>query len=308
LWEQGFALADVTGSDLLDRRSMALIARALGLRGEAVFLIEDDALIAASDWDLKTSQGRPLAYRISISEAGGATTRTALAREVLHFRIGSDIAAPWSGTSPLRRARLTAALLHTLETALGEIYENAPLGTSVLAYPEGNQTDLDRLGKGFRGRRGDTLLRESVQVVAAGGPAPQSDWKPADLTPNIEQSMISQSWTDARSSILASYGVLPAMLDRQTTGPLVRESQRHLFQFTLQPIAALVAEEATAKLGDDVSIDVVGPAHAYDSGARSRGFATIVEGLAAAKAAGLDAREVAAAMAVFGFTTKNEDA
>jgi hypothetical protein len=32
----------------------------------------------------------------------------------------------------------------------------------------------------------------------------------------------------------------------------VREGQRHLAQWTLQPIAALLAEEATAKLGGTV--------------------------------------------------------
>lgn len=39
LWEGGFALADVQGTDLLTRRCMALVARSLALRGESVSLI-----------------------------------------------------------------------------------------------------------------------------------------------------------------------------------------------------------------------------------------------------------------------------
>ncbi|MBM3655207.1 MAG: hypothetical protein FJX06_20870, partial [Alphaproteobacteria bacterium] len=97
LWENAFAIADVSGTDLLDRRSMALVARALALRGEAVFLIRENGLVSCSDWDLRTRDGVPTAYRVSISEAGGGTTQTALAAEVLHVRIGSDPAAPWLG-------------------------------------------------------------------------------------------------------------------------------------------------------------------------------------------------------------------
>ena len=41
-------VADVSGADLLDRRTMQLIGRALALRGEALFLIRDDALVPAS--------------------------------------------------------------------------------------------------------------------------------------------------------------------------------------------------------------------------------------------------------------------
>src|SRR3546814_14950858 len=38
MWENGFSMADVEGTDLLDRRSLALAGRSVALRGEAVFL------------------------------------------------------------------------------------------------------------------------------------------------------------------------------------------------------------------------------------------------------------------------------
>ena len=104
LWEAAFAAADVTGAPMLNRRLMALAARSLALRGEFVALIGDSGLVPASDWDLSTRGGQPRAYRLSVAETGGGTTQTALAAEVLHFRIGSDPAAPWHGSSPLRRA------------------------------------------------------------------------------------------------------------------------------------------------------------------------------------------------------------
>src|SRR3546814_14503316 len=100
MWENGVSMADVEGTDLLDRRSLALAGRSVALRGEAVFLIRD-GLIPASDWELSTRNGRPVAYRLSIAEAGGGTTQTALAADVLHLRLAAAASAPYSGLGPL---------------------------------------------------------------------------------------------------------------------------------------------------------------------------------------------------------------
>ncbi len=296
LWEGAFSLADVSGTDLLDRRTLALAARSMALRGEAVFLIRD-RLVPCSDWDLSTRDGIPRAYRVSVSEAGGGTTQTALAGEVVHLRIGADPVAPWLGTAPLRRASLTAGLLNALESALAEVYENAPLGSQIVPYPEGAETDMTSLGRSFRGQRGRVLLRESVNVSAAGGPAPAVDWKPADVTPDIERSMSVESLAAARDAICGAFGVLPGLFNPATTGPLVREAQRHLAQWTLQPIAMLLAEEATEKLGSKVDIDCIGPTQAFDAGGSARALATIVQAYAQAKEAGLAPGVVDAALA-----------
>src|SRR5690606_4101634 len=134
--------------------------RSIALRGDAVFLITEQGLIPCSDWDLSTRNGVPRAYRLSISEAGGGRTQTALAAEVLHLRVGTDPVTPWLGQAPLRRARLTAGMLQAVEAALAEVYDNAPLGTQIVPFPETTQTDLETLGRGLRGKRGRVLLRE----------------------------------------------------------------------------------------------------------------------------------------------------
>jgi hypothetical protein len=288
LWENGFALADVVGTELIDRRSLALIGRSLALRGEALFIIDGDTLIPCSDWDLSTRNGKPVAYRASISEAGGGSTRTVLAGETLHLRIGADTTTPWLGSAPLRRASLTAGLLNALEAALSEVFEFAPVGSQVLPFPETPETDLENLGRSFRGRRGRVLLRESVAVAAAGGPAPSADWRPSDLTPDLSRSMTTESLAAARESICAVYGVLPTMFGSQAQGPAIREAQRHLCQWGLQPVASLVAEEASAKLGASVTIDLTRPLQAYDAGGRARALATLVQAAAQAKEAGIE--------------------
>jgi phage portal protein BeeE len=290
LWEGGFALADVDGTDLLNRATLALMGRSLALRGESVFLIHDDALVPCSDWDLRTRYGRPTAYRLSIPEAGGGTSTTALAGEVLHVRVGCDPAAPYYGTAPLKRASLTAGMLNAVESSLAEVFENMPLGSQVVPFPESQDTDMTKLGSSFRGQRGRVMLRESVTVTAAGGPTPQTDWRPADLTPNLEQSMAKETLDAARDAVATAFGVLPGLFNAATTGPMVREAQRHLAQWTLQPIATLVAEEASDKLGGAVTMDVMGPTQAFDAGGSARAFATLIQGLAMAKESGVDAK------------------
>ncbi|WP_425050746.1 phage portal protein [Psychromarinibacter sp. S121] len=287
LWEGGLALADVDGTDMLDRRSLALAARSLALRGEALFLIRN-RLVPVADWDLRTRDGIPTAYRVSVSEAGGGHSFTVLAAEVLHFCIGVDPVAPWCGTAPLRRAQLTAGLLHAVETALSEIFEDAPIGTSIVPFPETPQTDLEQMARGFRGKRGRIMLRESVNVAAAGGPGPMQDWRPQDVSPDLSKSMTRETLAAARDGINMAFGVLPGLTAPATTGPMVREAQRHLAQWTLQPIAAQMADEASSKLGAQVRIDTLRPLQAFDAGGRARAITAIVGALAQAKEAGVD--------------------
>jgi len=296
MWESGLSLADVSGTNLLTRRNMAMIGRSLALRGEAVFKITDFGLVPASDWELTTRNGRPRAYRLSISEAGGGRSETLLAAEVLHIRHACDPVTPWLGQAPLKRSSLTAGMLNAIESALAEVFDNAPLGSQIVPFPEAGETDLEKLGRGFRGRRGRVLLRESVAVSAAGGPQPVSDWRPQDVTPDLSRAMTRETLDAARDAICGSFGVLPAMLNAQAQGPLVREAQRHLAMWTLQPVAALLAEEASEKLGATIEIDVMRPVQAYDAGGRARAVQAIIETLARAKEAGLSPGDVGAAL------------
>ncbi len=175
------------------------------------------------------------------------------------------------------------------------MFENAPLGSQIVPFPESRDVDLEQMGRGFRGRRGRVLLRESVNVSAAGGPAPASDWKPQDVTPDLEKSMSLETMEAARNAICGVFGVLPAIFDKAAQGPLVREAQRHLAQWTLQPIGELIAEEASAKLGGRIEIDVMRPTQAFDSGGAARALSTLIDAMARAKEAQIDPAAVAGA-------------
>jgi len=288
LWENGLSVADVEGTDLLTRRALAIAGRMLALRGEALFYITDDMLIPVSDWDLSTRLSRPTAYRLTLPDIGGGKTVTALAGEVLHFRIGVDAIQPWYGTAPLKRSSLSADLLEIVERALVEVYGDAPLGSSIVPMPETPETDLADIARGFRGSRGKVLVRESVQVQAAGGPAPAQDWRANDLTPDLSKALLDKTLDQARDQINAAFGILPGLNNKATTGPMVREAQRHLASWTLQPMAEGMAEEATDKLGNTVTLDVMRPLQAFDAGGRARTVTALVKALSEAKAAGVD--------------------
>ncbi len=293
LWEGAMAAADVQGTDMLSRRHMALAARALALRGDAVFLIEGDRIIPASDWDVTTRFGLPRAYRLSLPEVGGGRTQTALAAEVLHFTIGADVTAPWHGVSPLRRSSLSADLLQQVETALRDVYRDAPIGSQIIPMPDSSSDDMDQLRGSLRGRRGGALIVEGVAQATAAGMNPQIGKSPDQLTPDLSKAMTKETLEAARGAIQMAFGVLPGLSNVATTGPLVREAQRHVATWILQPMALTMAEEISDKIGTDVSIDVMQPLQAFDAGGRARAFGATIEAMARAKEAGLLPGEVA---------------
>jgi hypothetical protein len=294
LWESALCLADVQGTDLLDRRTMAIIGRALALRGEAVFLIRD-RLLPCADWDLSTRDGIPRAYRLSVSDVSGPRSETALAGEVLHLRIGTDLAAPWAGSAPLRRAALSASLLHEVETALRDVYRDAPLGSKIAHVPEGSADDMETMRRTFRGKRGSTLVIEGTAQAAAAGMHPNMGKAPDDLSPDLAKAMTDATLEAARGAILAVYGVLPAMFTPAAQGNTIRECGRHLAGWVLQPIAELIAEEASAKLGAAIVCDVGRPLQAFDAGGRARALSALIEAMGRAKELGLTPAELGAA-------------
>jgi hypothetical protein len=90
-------------------------------------------------------------------------------------------------------------------------------------------------------------------------------------------------------------------LNGAATGPVVREAQRHLAAWTLQPIGSLVAEEASVKLGATVAIDTILPLQAHDAGGRARALSAVIEAMGRARELGLSPADMAAAAQMINF-------
>ena len=298
LWANGLSMAE-TDCELLTPEVLASMGRQLATEGNSVWHITPRGLVPVSDYSVTTLDGKPRAYRLTIPEMHGGEQVTALAGEVLHIRIGADARSPWQGVAPLRRAQISAGLLNATEVALAEVFRDAPIGSKVLGMPETSSGANSKLAHSFRGKRGRVLVRDSSTAYAGSQAAPD-DWRPADLTPNLRDSMALESLKTARDAILHVYGVLPALMNDQSAGPVIREAQRHLATWTLGPIAKLIAHEVKAKTGDDVELDVFVGLGAFDAGGAARAMATIVDALVAAKAGGVTPEEVGMAAKIAG--------
>ena len=88
--------------------------------------------------------------------------------------------------------------------------------------------------------------------------------------------MTAETLDRARSAVSMAFGVLPAFHSASATGPVIREAQRHLAAWTLAPIAAQIAAEASVKFGAAVKLDVMRPLQAFDAGGRARAVSAIV--------------------------------
>ena len=66
-------------------------------------------------------------------------------------------------------------------------------------------------------------------------------------------------------------------------------------------MAELMAEEATAKLGNKVTIDVGRPLQAFDAAGRARALAQLIEATGRAKELGLTPDEMGAALKAVNF-------
>lgn len=298
LWANGLAMAD-TDAEIFTPEVLASIGRELATVGNSVWYIGPDGLVPVFEWDVTTEQGRPRAYRLSVPDIRGPQQVHALAGEVLHFRVGADVRAPWRGVAPLQRAQLSAGLLNATESALAEVFRDAPLGSQVLAMPETTAEAKASLAASFRGRRGRVLVRDS-STTYSGSQGQPDDWRPAGLTPNLRDSMALESLRTARETVLHVFGILPCLLNEETAGPAVREAQRHLATWTLGPIARAIVHEVRHKTGEAIRLDPAAGLHAFDVGGHARALGAIVGALAEAKAAGLDAAQVLDAARIAG--------
>jgi len=115
------------------------------------------------------------------------------------------------------------------------------------------------------------------------------------LTPDLAGAQPLEALAMARDSVCCAFGVLPWLFAANGQGPMTREAQRHLIVYCLQSIGESIAEEASAKLGARVGVDLMTLTTSFDARGHTRAIATLVSALAMAKTAGLTAEETATA-------------
>ena len=142
-WSRAFAVGMPTpATPAVTPAVLACIGRELILRGEIVFDIRMSGAslalipVPASNWEVEGRGPDPATWRYRVYPNGPSGTTVAMrpAAGVVHAVYSVDPARPWEGVSPIRRARLSAALASSLETRLSE--EAGASTGRVLPFPD----------------------------------------------------------------------------------------------------------------------------------------------------------------------------
>ena len=160
---------------------------------------------------------------------------------------------------------------------------------NLIALPEGynatgkdpddqNALPSDELADAIRTAKGRTLLPETT----AGGygdklTAPRKDWMPQRLGADPPMALVTLR-QQVECTVLACFGV-PAPLGPMgvNDGTAQREAARRLWTLTVQPLAAMIAEELTRVLEQPVTLDYGQPSGAADLAARARAVGALAK-------------------------------
>ena len=197
------------------------------------------------------------------------------AEGMIHVRYMPHRSAPWHGVSPLQSAGFTAETLARIEKSLQDDAK-VPTG-SIMPQPDGvSPTGIAQAKAAVTAGKGALTLVETTAGGFGLGPtgAPRKDWEQSRFGPVAPATSI-QLWEGAMLAVLAALGVPPSLYTSQ--GAALRESYRHLFGSTIEPLAQLIAAELSEKLEEEVTIKFPERLRS-DVSALSRGFKGLVDG------------------------------
>ena len=299
LWARSLSTATVPDGVPVGPRWLAETGRALARTGQAVYLVDvalrgNLRLLRATITDVWGDGPDPADWWYRLTVTGPRTTRTvtAPAAQVFHCRYATEAHSPARGVSPLQYAALTGTLTASLEQSLG--FEAGGAVANLITLPAGfngqpptdddgpqdNPLPSDNLAEVIRTAKGRTLLPETTADNWNGDPnarPPRRDFEPQRLGADPPQALI-QLRRHVEDSVLGCFGI-PAPLGPGglTDGTAAREGARRLWTLTVQPLAAVIAEELSRVLERPVSLDYGRPAGMADLAARARAVGALAK-------------------------------
>ncbi len=256
IWSDVLSAATVEGTTVLTKRVRRMIGRQLVRNGESLFVIDVEGgrvrIYPAADWEVRAGWS----YRVStIQPPGGSKSQTYSPESVLHFMWETEPREPWKGVSPLGSANLLSKLAANSENKLQE--EAGGPSALILPIPDdGDSPAAKQLRKDLAGAKGKAVLAEST---TAGWDDEQkgtsSDWKAQRLGPMIPEEMVTL-YGDVLGRVLSACGIPPSLGGAgQADGTRLREDYRRFVMMTVEPMADMIAEEASEKLEEEISFD-----------------------------------------------------
>lgn len=277
-WGAGLASATVQPENLALRAVtptfLDSVGRSLCRSGESLHVLDVRGgrltLTPSASWSVHGGDD-PDTWRYRITLAGPTETRTTTlgAASVLHIRYAPSPETPWQGRSPLQLAAASVKAATLLETATSE--EMAFTQQQILS-PRRNQGDY-----GMADLTPD-LIAKIVSAFSAhtgsGAFVVPGDLEPRRLGPEPPASF-AELRDRLETSLVAAFGIPPALLSQTTTGVAMRESFRQILHALIKPLGSLVAEELQAKLHPDAALSF-DKLRASDISGTSRAFGSLV--------------------------------
>ena len=291
---RSFALAEVTAPDNLRQAltpsCMRLIGRSLVRQGELVLVIRvvNGAVRLLPAQSVTVTGGvdpESWEYRVTLPGPSRTYTHERLpAEQVVHCTYAVEPRRPWRGLGPLQVAALAGRLSAGTVGALADEAENAPRGKLISTPVDGEDPSVQALKADLAILAGRGALVQGGDWDNAGGGRMMS-WGVTRLGADPPVGLVKVSEVATRE-VYASCGLNPALF--QSEGETAaRESYRQALFSVIAPLGKLVAEELSAKLDDDVTLDWT-ELRAADIASRARAFQSLVgSGMDVGKAAAI---------------------
>ena len=235
----------------------------LEVRGGRVELVPASSAYAVQG----TSDPSTWVWILTLFGPGDTRTRYRSNNAILNVTIGNTVTRPWEGRAPWQAASLSGRLLSGIEKQLageaqsksGYVLPVPDLGDRGQGEDDDGETDpLTTLRRDLAAAAGRTMLAPSMASGFGGGPgvapAPASEYSPKRFGANPPEAL-TELRRDIERSILASYGILPSLVDPKASGTALRESRRQ-FHGTIVALATLIESALSEALNETVTLSM----------------------------------------------------
>ena len=267
---------------------LSMLGRQTVSLGNAVFRIgmrretADFQLLPVMEWSVNGAAA-PETWRYTIKQnrpngkdpfgADQIPATNVPAEGMVHIRYSPPSSEPWMGRSPLISAGITAETLAKIERSLK--YDSSVPTGGIMPQPDAaSKSAINQAHTALtEGKGGITLVETTAGGWGAGTQAaPKADWQQKRFGPMTPESSIAL-WEAAMRAVIGSLGSPPSLFTSE--GGALRESYRHFFTGTIEPLGGLIAQELSEKLEQDIELSFPEVVKS-DISARSRAYASFL--------------------------------
>ena len=207
-------------------------------------------------------------WTLNMYGPGYARTRSRPNAGIVNIAIGRTVSRPWAGRAPWQAASLSSGMLSGIERQLsgearsksGYVMPTPDTGDRSQGPDDDGSTDpLTKLRADLAAAEGRTMLAPSmVSGFGAGAgvaPAIATEYMARRFGANPPEAL-TELRRDVERSILATFGILPSLVDPKASGTALREARRQYHAGTVVPLATLIEGSLSESLNENVKLNM----------------------------------------------------